>query len=90
MAVTCHIESTKFRRIELLNAGLAPENPRSSTIDDIECFFSVVRDLVGKNFTVKQVKLCWRKVCLEFNKRLNPELPFFYFTSSHDRFHEGE
>ena len=90
IAVTSHIESTEFKRIELLNAGLHSENPRSSNTDDVECLFSVVRDLIGKNFTVKQVELCWRKVCLEFYKRLNPELPFFYFTSSHDRFHEGE
>ncbi len=76
--------------VALLNAGLPPENPRASTTDDVECFFSVTRDLVGKNFTVKQVKLGWRKICLEFKKRLNPDLPFYYFTSSHDRFYEGE
>ena len=33
------------------------EHPRSSTTDDVECecFFSVLRDCVGKNFTSKQV-----------------------------------
>ena len=32
-----------------------PEHPRSSTTDDVECFFSVLRDMVGKDFTLKQV-----------------------------------
>ena len=27
---------------------------------------------------------------IEFSKRLDPSLPFFYHTSSHDRFYEGE
>lgn len=66
------------------------ENPRSSTTDDVECFFSVMRDMIGQHFTVQQARYNWRKVCLEFYKRLDPELPFFYYTSSHDQFYEGE
>lgn len=29
-------------------------------------------------------------MCLEFLKRMDPELPFYYHTSSHQRFYEGE
>ncbi len=90
IAVVAHIETTEFRRIELLNEGLLAEHPRASTTDDVECFFSVTRDLVGKNFTLKQAQIGWRKICLEFEKRSNPELPFYYYTSSHDQFYEGE
>ena len=90
IAVVAQIETTEFRRIELVNEGLPSENPRASTTDDVECFFSVTRDLVGKNFTLKQVQIGWRKICLEFEKRTNPELPFYYYTSRHDRFYEGE
>ena len=32
----------------------------------------------------------WRKACTEFSKRLDPELPFYYHTSHHQRFYEGE
>ena len=39
---------------------------------------------------VLQVMFGWRKVALEFTKRIDPELPFYYFTSSHSRFYEGE
>lgn len=48
-----------------------------------------MRDHVGTNFTLKQAQFSWRKVCLEFQKRITDDLPFYYFTSSHDRFYEG-
>ena len=90
IAVISHIETYELRRIELLNYSLPPEHPRASTTDDVECFFSVVRDSVGKNFTLKQVKFSWRKICNEHQKRNDSDLPYFYYTSNHDRFYEGE
>ena len=48
-----------------------------------------MRDQIGLNFTLKQVQFAWRKVCLEFQKRISIDLPFYYFTSAHDRFYEG-
>ena len=32
----------------------------------------------------------WRKICNEFAKRWDKELPFYYYTSRHERFFEGE
>ena len=52
-------------------------------------FFSMLRDHIGKHFTVKQVQLEFRKMSMEFMKRMDPDLQFFYFTSAHDRFYEG-
>ena len=72
-----------------MEEGLPAEHPRASTTDDVECFFSMLRDFVGKHFTVKQVQFEFRKLCLEFTKRLDPDLSFYYFTSAHDRFQEG-
>ena len=66
------------------------ENPRSSTTDDVECMFSIMRDLTGEHFTLREAKYTWRKVCLEFSKHLDPDIGFYYYTSSHDRFYEGE
>ena len=88
------------------NNAIPPEHPRSSTTDDVECFFSVLCDTVGKDFTLKQVYVYgtskftlswllmqvfygWRKVTHEFLKRLDPDLPFYYHTSTHSRFYEG-
>lgn len=84
------IESREQKRIWNINNGLPPENPRASTTDDVECFFSTMRDALGKNFTLKQVKPEMRKICKEFAKRQDSQLPYFYYTSSHDRFYEGE
>jgi len=86
IALTTNIESREWRRRE----NRTPEHPRSSTTDDVECLFSLMRDMVGSHFTLQCLKYNWRKVCLEFNKRLDPSLPFFYHTSSHDRFYEGD
>jgi len=71
----------------IFEQSLAPEHPYASNTDDVECFFSVMRDHVGLNFTVKQVQFTWRKVCLEFQKRINKDLLYYYFTST--RFYEG-
>lgn len=37
-----------------------------------------------------KVQFGWRKVCLEFSKQMNPSLPYYYHTASHDRFYEGQ
>ena len=87
--MTTNIESREWRRRDNYNAGLSHEHPRASTSDDCECFFSVMRDNIGKNFTLKEVKFGFRKVCIEFWKRIDPNLPFFYHTSSHHCFAEG-
>lgn len=84
--MTTNIESREWRRRE----HREPENPRASTTDDVECLFSIMRDMIGSHFTLQSLKYNWRKVCNEFNKRLDPTLPFFYHTSSHDRFYEGD
>ena len=88
-ALIADIETREWRRREIAQNSLEPEHPRASNTDDVECFFSVLRDHVGPNFTLKQTQFAWRKVCLEFEKRINPDLPFYYFTSAHDRFYEG-
>ena len=39
-----------------LNRVKKPKHPRSSTSDDMECFFSMMCDVIGQNFTAKQVQ----------------------------------
>ncbi len=52
IALIADIESRNWREVFNLSNGIAVEHPRSSTTDDIECFFSIT---VGKAFTLKQV-----------------------------------
>ena len=69
IAVTTDIESRELKRITNMEEGLPPEHLRASSTDDVECFFSILRDSVGKHFTVKQVQFAYRKLCIEFIKR---------------------
>ena len=89
VAVITNIEGHEWRRRETLNRGGKAEHPRASSTDDVECFFSMMRDTLGQNFSTKEVGFGFRKVCFEFSKRLNPDLPFYYHTSSHTRYYEG-
>ena len=89
VAVVTNSEGREWRRRESINDDRQPERPRASSTDDVECFFSILRDTIGRNFTTKEVKFGFRKACVEFKKRLDPDLPFYYHTSSHTRFYEG-
>ena len=91
------------------SVGIPPPHPRLCTTDNVECFFCIMRDNVGKNFTLKHVSMVnfhylqiiytylisycqvfheWRKICFEFAKRIDPDLPFYYYTTS-DRFYDS-
>ena len=45
--------------------------PHASTTDDVECFFSIMKQCMGKSFTLKRVRDEWMKMCIEFNIRLD-------------------
>ena len=47
---------------------------RAGTTDDVECFFSLIRDNLGRDFILKRVQYEWRKLCIEFSKRIDPSL----------------
>ena len=81
IALTTTMESREWMRWTNTSLRLPPEHPQSSMTDDVECFFSLLRNMVGNHFTVK--------LCVEFNKRLDKDLPFYYFTSKHEQFFEG-
>ena len=54
IALVADIESREWRS-QLNRLGIPAPHPRSCTTDDVECFFSIMRDSVGKDFTLKQV-----------------------------------
>ena len=83
----CNIEGREWRQCNSL--ARRAENPRASTTDDVECMFSIMRDIIGHNFTTKQVKFGFCKVCAKFKKRLDPDLPYYYYTSAHTTYSEG-
>ena len=84
-ALLTTIESTEWMRKQATNGLVPVEHPRASTTDDVECFFSMMRDLLGSSFRLTTVMQEQRKICFEFDKRVDPQLPFYYYTSDHDR-----
>ena len=56
VALVANIETRKWRHRFNIENGIPQEHPRASTTDDVECFFSVLRDTVGKDFTLKEVQ----------------------------------
>lgn len=57
MALAANTETREWRHQYNVENGIPPEHPQASTTDDVECFFSVLRDTVGKDFTLKEVNI---------------------------------
>ena len=55
MALVANIETREWRHRYNINNSIPLEHPRASTTDDVECFFSILRDTVGKDFTLQEV-----------------------------------
>ena len=89
-ALIANTESTEWIRRQRAHSNFNPEHPQASTTDDIECFFGVMRDTVGKSITLKREQDESMKIYIEFNKRLDSEQPFFYSSTVHDHFYGGE
>ena len=74
VAVITNIEGREWgRRLRKLSK---PEHPRASTSDDVECFFSMMRDSIGQNFTTKQVQFGFRKWYWSLKNDWTPTYPF--------------
>ena len=89
IALTTNTESVEFKQIWNMNNQFPIKHPRACTTDDVKSFFSVLRDAVGKKITLKMVQNEMRKVYIEYNKRQDHHLPYYYHTSSHEIYYEG-
>lgn len=89
VALVSNIESQEFRRREGATRGLPPEHPRASSTDDVEGYFAVNHEMLGDSFDLKTFFDQYPKTLNEFNKRIDPNTPFFYWTSSTERYTLG-
>lgn len=55
IALAANIESREWREFNVKH-NIPAEHPWASTTDDVQCFFSMLRDTVGKDFTLKEVR----------------------------------
>ena len=65
VALVTNIEGREWHRRESASNNYPLEHPRASGTDNMECFFSMMRDTIGQNFTTKEVKFGICKVYSE-------------------------
>ena len=58
-AVNTNIEGIEWSRQECVSNYRPLEHPRASSIDDVECFFSMMHDTIGQTLLLKK----WNLVC---------------------------
>lgn len=85
VALVANIESQEHRRLY----SPAPEHPHASSIDDLEGFFSIVHEMLGPSFDLNTFFDQYPKILDDFNQRLDPNTPFFYYTSKNERYALG-
>lgn len=86
VGLVANLESRELRRIEYIQRNIKPEHPRSSSTDDVESFISLLHEILGLNFDLKQVFSELPKILNEFRKRIDKDLPFYYCTGAKTRF----
>ena len=87
--MVANIEGRELRRQFLYSHNLPPDHPRACTTDDVEYFFTIMWDMLGSDFALKRVFYTWKRLCIEFSKTVDLELPFYYFIAAHGRFYEA-
>ena len=80
VGLVANLESRELRRIEYIQRNIKPEHPRSSSTDDVESFISLLHEILGLNFDLKQVFSELPKILNEFRKTVDKDLPFHYWT----------
>ncbi|KXJ25564.1 Transposon Tf2-6 polyprotein [Exaiptasia diaphana] len=86
IGLVANIKSQELQRREYHQKHIPPEHPRASTTDDVEGFIGVLHDLLGPIFDHKTFLDQMPKICNEYYKRMDPNLPFYYWTSYKDQF----
>jgi hypothetical protein len=75
-----NLESQHLLEIEYRSRCLQPQHPRSSSTDDVESFIALLHKMLGSIFGPKQFYSELFKILNEYKKRIDTELPFFYWT----------
>jgi hypothetical protein len=87
IGLTTNIESQELRRCEYKSTDLVPEHPRASLTDDVEGLVGMLHDMFGPVFDHKTLLDQMPKVFNEFSKRMDPQLPYYYWTLYKERHH---
>ena len=84
IGLVANLESRSLRRVENVQRGIQSEHPRSSSTD-VEGFISLLHEMLGPIFDIKQFNSQQPKILNEFRKRIDGDLEFFYWTGAKTR-----
>lgn len=76
--------------MEYQERGLPPEHPRASATDDVEWIISLMHEMLGDIFDLKQFIDEQPQILNEFKKRIDPELEFYYWTGAKEQYRDFE
>ena len=85
VGMVANLESRQLRREEYLMPQLSPEHPRASATDDVEGMFSLLHEILGNIFDLKQFHDAQAKI---FSRRIDPDLKFYYWTGAKHHYNE--
>lgn len=86
VGLLANLTSLELCRSEYAMGNLAPEHPRSGTSDDVECFISMLHEMLGDTFDTKQFYESFPKIMNEFFKKIDSNSQFYYWTGRKHRF----
>ena len=90
VGLIANLDSRELRRQEYMARNIPFEHPRASATDDVEGLFSLLHEMLGNIFHLRQFHNAQNKILNEFNKRINPDLKFYYWTGVKERYSEFE
>ena len=77
VGLVANLESRLIRQTEYVGRKIPPEHPRSSSTNDVEGFFSLLHEMFGPVFDLKQFYDECPKILQEFKKRIDVDPPVF-------------
>jgi len=80
IGLIANLVTRELRRSKNRDKRLPTEHPRASSTDDVEGIISLFNEVMGNTLDLKEFFDKFAKVMSEFEKRIDPDLPFFYWT----------
>ncbi|XP_077987455.1 uncharacterized protein LOC144442058 [Glandiceps talaboti] len=86
IGLIANIESQELQRTVSQYHNLPPvHHPRAGTSDEVESFISLLHQMIGPIFDNKKFKENYRKICYEHDKRIDKNLPYYYYMGASHR-----
>ncbi len=76
VGMLANLTSLQMRIQEYSTRQLPPEHPRAGASDDVESFISVLHEMLGDSFDIKQLYQSLPKIMNEFLQRINSDCTF--------------